>query len=135
MLGDSPDHPGTDLEAPVHGRDRNQRFLWCVKAGGGRLPTVPGDDPGAKGKAAAKRGDFHCAGLPCPTDHVGWRPWHRDGEGLNMKHAAPTRPMRGQELLWALGGRIRTLGGRTWNPIYWVRANNITGPRCRGPSI
>ena len=23
MLGDSPDHPGTDLEAPYHGRDRN----------------------------------------------------------------------------------------------------------------
>ena len=96
MLGDSPDCPGTDLEAPYHGRH--------VKAGGGRLPTVPGDDPGAKGKAAAKRGDFHCAGLPCLTDHVGWRPWHHDGEGLNMKHAAPTRLMRGQELHLGSGG-------------------------------
>ena len=116
MLGDSPDRPGTDLEAPYHGRDRNQRFLWCVKAGGGRLPTVPEVDPGAKGKAAAKHGDSHCAGLPSPTDHVGWRTCHRDGEGLNLKHAAPTRPMRGQELHLGSGGPHQDPGGPYLEP-------------------
>ena len=70
-----------------------------MKAGGGRLLTAPVADPDAKGKAVAKHGESHCAGLPCPTDHVGWRTCHRDeGEGLNLKHEAPTRPMRGQEL-------------------------------------
>ena len=42
-----------------------------MKVGGGRLLTAPEADPDAKGKAAAKHGESNCAGLPCPTDHVG----------------------------------------------------------------
>ena len=88
-----------------------------MKAGGGRLLTSPEADPDAKGKAVAKHGESHCAGLPCPTDHVGWRTYHRDeGEGLNLKHAAPTRPMRGQELHLGSGGPHQGHGGPYMEP-------------------
>ena len=88
-----------------------------MKAGGGRLLTAPEADPDAKGKAVAKHGESHCAGLPCPTDHVGWRTCHRDeGEGLNLKHAAPTRPMRGQELHLGSGGPHQGPGGPYLEP-------------------
>ena len=129
--GGSPDRTGPDLEAPDPGRDRDQRSLWRCQAGGGRRLAGASSDPDAK----ERHGDSLWTCLPRSADHVGRQTCpDAAAEGLNRKHAAPKRPMKVRGPPLGSGGPHQGPLGPNLEPIYRIRANNITGPRCRGPS-